>query len=165
MPTISPYPFREPYRRRANTIAIVRIGDGVIYTARHAPASTLEGHLTFALKYEGLDLAVLKRLFVAAGEEAIESMVKATPTGTYARRIGFLYEWLLTKRLMLPDTRKGAYALAVGIEQQWAAQGETSPRHRVWNRAFQREHGKKSLPGSRILRCSSSKKLIGTCLA
>ncbi|TIP80171.1 MAG: cell filamentation protein Fic, partial [Mesorhizobium sp.] len=35
-----------------------------IMTPRHAPQPTLEGHLTFALKYEGLDLAVLKRLFL-----------------------------------------------------------------------------------------------------
>src|ERR1019366_9442133 len=34
-----------------------------ILTPRHAPPSDLEGHLTFALKYEGLDLAVLKSLF------------------------------------------------------------------------------------------------------
>lgn len=33
-----------------------------IYTPRHMPDATLEGHLVFALKYEGLDLAVLKRL-------------------------------------------------------------------------------------------------------
>ena len=31
-----------------------------IYTPRHAPAADLGGHLTFALKYEGLDLGVLK---------------------------------------------------------------------------------------------------------
>src|SRR5438093_3686423 len=36
-----------------------------ILTPRHAPAADLEGHLTFALKYEGLDLAVLKKLFEA----------------------------------------------------------------------------------------------------
>src|SRR5712691_3585783 len=36
-----------------------------IYTPRHQPPATLEGHLTFALKYEGLDLAVLKRLLLA----------------------------------------------------------------------------------------------------
>ncbi len=29
-----------------------------LYTPRHAPKPTLQGHLTFALKYEGLDLAV-----------------------------------------------------------------------------------------------------------
>ena len=63
-------------------------------TPRHAPAADLEGHLTFALKYEGLDLAVLKRLFRAVGAAAIEALVRAKPTGSYARRIWFLYEWL-----------------------------------------------------------------------
>lgn len=53
--------------------------------------------------------------------------------GTYARRIWFLYEWLLAERLALPDAKKGAYAQVVDIERQWAAKGETSPRHRVWN--------------------------------
>ena len=104
-----------------------------ILTVRHAPSSTLEGHLTFALKYEGLDLAVLKSLFLVVGGQAIESIVNAKPTGTYARRIWFLYEWLLAERLALPDAKKGAYAQVVDIEQQWAAKGETSPRHRVWN--------------------------------
>src|SRR5882757_1964402 len=35
-----------------------------ILTPRHEPEPSLQGHLTFALKYEGLDLAVLKRLFL-----------------------------------------------------------------------------------------------------
>lgn len=61
-----------------------------ILMPRHAPAAVLEGHLTFALKYEGLDLAVLKNLFEVAGPERIEAIVRATPTGTYARRIWFL---------------------------------------------------------------------------
>ena len=34
-----------------------------IFTPRHKPANTLYGHLTFALKYEGIDLAVLNLLF------------------------------------------------------------------------------------------------------
>src|SRR5258708_27554769 len=34
-----------------------------IMTPRPAPHPNLEGHLTFALKNEGLDLAVLSRLF------------------------------------------------------------------------------------------------------
>ena len=69
-----------------------------IYTPRHAPLAGLEGHLTFALKYEGLDLLVLKALFQATGPQPIEAMVKASPTGTYARRIWFLYEWLTGRR-------------------------------------------------------------------
>ena len=45
-----------------------------IYTPRHAPLAGLEGHLTFALKYEGLDLLVLKALFQATGPQPIEAM-------------------------------------------------------------------------------------------
>jgi hypothetical protein len=104
-----------------------------IYTPRHAPTADLDGHLTFALKYEGLDLGVLKALFHATGPAPIEAIVRATPTGTYARRAWFLYEWLLGSKLDLPDADKGAYASVVDPEQQWAVPGTTSPRHRVKN--------------------------------
>ena len=104
-----------------------------IYTPRHAPPASLEGHLTFALKYEGLDLLVLKALFQATGPGPIEAIVKATPTGTYARRIWFLFEWLLDKTLDLPAAEKGAYANVVDPDLQWSAGGTTSTRHRVKN--------------------------------
>jgi hypothetical protein len=104
-----------------------------IYTPRHAPAADLGGHLTFALKREGLDLGVLKALFQTAGPAAFEAIVRATPTGGYARRAWFLYEWLLDARLDLPDADRGAYVLVVDPGLQWAARATTSPRHRVKN--------------------------------
>jgi hypothetical protein len=55
-----------------------------LLTPRNAPPPTLDGHLTFALKYEGLDLAVLKRLFTEARPSHIEAIVSAKPTGNYA---------------------------------------------------------------------------------
>jgi hypothetical protein len=103
-----------------------------ILTPRHAPSPDLEGHLTFALKYEGLDLAVLKRLFAAVPPAEIEAIVRAKPTGSYSRRIWFLYEWLIG-RLDLPDAEKGTYEPVVDPEQQSATPGENSPRHRVRN--------------------------------
>lgn len=109
-----------------------------IYTPRHAPPASLEGHLTFALKYEGLDLLVLKALFQASGPEPIEAMVRGTPTGTYARRSWFLYEWLLGKTLDLPAAEKGTYVLVVDPDLQWTAAAVTSTRHRV----------KSNLPGT-----------------
>lgn len=102
-----------------------------LYTPRHHPDANLAGHLTFALRYEGLDLAVLKRLFVVT--EPIAALVRASPTGAYARRIWFLYEWLLDARLDLPDATRGSYALVVDPRQQWAIDGTTSSRHRVKN--------------------------------
>ncbi len=109
-----------------------------ILTPRHAPAANLGRHLTFALKYEGLDLAVLKTLFTVVGAAAITSLVRETPTGSYARRIWFLYEWLTGSRLDLPDASRGSYVPVVDPDRQWAVPGETSSRHRVRN----------NLPGS-----------------
>ncbi|TQS69932.1 Fic family protein [Rhodobacteraceae bacterium] len=110
-----------------------------ILTPRHAPDATLEGHLTFALKYEGLDLAVLARLFAATGSDAIAAIVRTTPTGSYARRIWFLYEWLTGIRLDLPDAKGGRYVPVLDPAQQFAATGETASRYRVKN----------NLPGTR----------------
>jgi Fic/DOC family len=104
-----------------------------IYTPRHTPPASIEGHLTFALKYEGLDLLVLKALFQATGAEPVEAIVKATPTGAYARRSWFLYEWLLGKTLDLPPAQKGAYAEVVDPDLQWTVTGVTSTRHRLKN--------------------------------
>lgn len=104
-----------------------------IMTPRHAPAMTLEAHLTFALKYEGLDLAVLKRLFLATGPTPIEALVRAQPTGSYARRIWFLYEWLTGSRLDLPDAEAGRYAQVLDPSLQWGAEGVTATRYRLKN--------------------------------
>jgi Fic/DOC family len=104
-----------------------------LYTPRHAPEATLEGHLTFALKYEGLDLATLKRLFLGLSPGAIEELVTATPTGIYTRRVWFLYEWLLSRRLDLTDADKVSYVDAVDTDLQYAAGPRNSARHRVRN--------------------------------
>lgn len=104
-----------------------------ILTPRHAPSPDLEGHLTFALKYEGVDLAVLKRLFECAGPEEIESFVRARPTGKYARRVWFLYEWLTGHQLSVSDVKMGGYVPAVDPERQYTVKGEKSSRHRVVN--------------------------------
>jgi hypothetical protein len=112
---------------------IIRRDDWNIYTPRHAPAGSLEGHLTFALKYEGLDLAVLKRAFERAGPESIAAIVRGKPTGSYARRIWFLYEWLTATRLDIPDVKRGKYVPAVDETQQYGVSGQNSARHRVRN--------------------------------
>lgn len=112
---------------------VYQADDWNIYTPRHTPDADLIGHLTFALRYEGLDLAVLKALFRTTGPEAIADIVRASPTGAYARRLWFLYEWLLDTRLDLPDATGGSYALVVDPDQQWATGGTASTRHRVKN--------------------------------
>ena len=112
---------------------ILQEGSWRILTPRHAPHPTLEAHLTFALKYEGLDLAFLKRLFLMVDAAKIESIVRNRPTGSYARRLWFLYEWLTGQHLNLPDAARGDYVPVVNPQQQWAVPGENSARHRVRN--------------------------------
>lgn len=104
-----------------------------LLTPRHAPSPTLEGHLFFALKHEGLDLAVLKRLFLQVGPSPIEAIVRAQPTSSYARRLWFLYEWLLGHDLDLPRAEQGNYVDALDENLQFGIQGQLSPRHRVKN--------------------------------
>ena len=131
-----------------------------IMTPRHAPHPTLAGHLTFALKYEGLDLAVLKRLFLKTGPAAIQALVREKPTGSYARRIMFLYEWLTGRRLSLPDAAAGRYVPVLDPTQQWAAEGVSAPRYRVKN----------NLPGNRdfcplVFRTQALERYLGLDLA
>ncbi|MFC0220163.1 Fic family protein [Pseudochelatococcus lubricantis] len=91
----------------------------------------MEGHLVFALKYEGLDLTVLRRLFLSMVPEPVTAFVRAKPTSAYARRLWFLHEWLLDTRLNIPDADRGSYVPVVDPKQQFATEGVLSPRHRV----------------------------------
>ncbi len=70
---------------------------------------------------------------MATGPNALADLVRAKPTGAYARRVWFLYEWLTGGRLDLANADRGAYALIVDPNQQYAVPAETSPRHRVKN--------------------------------
>jgi hypothetical protein len=94
---------------------------------------------------------VLKRLFLVVGGRAVEALVKETPTGTYSRRIWFLYEWLLGERLNLDDAEKGAYGKVVDTEQQWAIKGETSPRHPTLEQSSRYTGRRGILDGKRYL--------------
>lgn len=103
-----------------------------LLTPRHRPIDTLEGQLVFAVKWEGIDLGVLTALFKAVEPNAVAAIVRETPTGTYARRIWFLYEWLTGRQLDLPDPGKIRAVSVVDPEQQLALKkGVPSPRHKV----------------------------------
>lgn len=134
---IDAYKLTVPVPRTLSAIGtkhrIIEQGGWRIFTPRHAPEDSLEGHLTFALKNEGLDLAVLKRLFLAVKESEIAELVRQKPTGLYTRRIWFLYEWLLGHELKLPAADKVSYVDAVDTELQFGGTGENSLRHRVRN--------------------------------
>ena len=80
-----------------------------VYPSRYWPGDTLGGHLEFALKYDGTNLAILTTLFQKITEKDFLEYVGSIPTGKYARRLWFLYEFLTGKTLPLDDVKQGNY--------------------------------------------------------
>ncbi|MCC6241795.1 MAG: Fic family protein [Gemmatimonadaceae bacterium] len=115
-------------------------GGWSIKPQRYAPDSTFADQVSFALKWEGVNLAVLRALFGAVPETAITEAVRATPTGEQTRRLWFLYEWLTGNVLDLTDAGKVTAVDVVNPRQQFAlSRGTLSKRHRV----------RDNLPGTR----------------
>jgi hypothetical protein len=106
-----------------------------VLTPKHKPEDSLYGQLIFAFKYEGVNLLVLKKLFEKLAEKDLMVLVQTEPTGQYSRKIWFLYEWLLNKRIEIPDAdTKIKYTVLVDEKLQYViAGGEKSIRHRVIN--------------------------------
>lgn len=102
-----------------------------VYTPRYKPEDSLSFHLTFALKHEGVDLAVLKALFQKINLQEIEQWLKQEPFGRFSRRIWFLYEWLMEEKLDLPDLETGNFVDVLDPKQHYVGFSEISKRHRV----------------------------------
>jgi hypothetical protein len=80
-----------------------------VFLPSYWPGETTGDHLEFALKYDGTNLGILSILFHKAGTEDILEYVRSKPTGKYARRLWFLYEFLTGKTLPLDDLKQGNY--------------------------------------------------------
>lgn len=102
------------------------------YVAAARPDNTLAGHLTFALRHEGIHLEFLSRLFARTGPGELEAWIAQEPTGQYARRAGFFYEWLTRTQLDFPGVAAGNYVNALD-EDEFLTAGSpvNNPRWRV----------------------------------
>lgn len=110
-----------------------------VFTPRYLPENNLYKHLVFALKYEGINLLIFKKLFEKIPTTEVIEILNEEPTGLYSRKIWFLYEWLLNKKLSIPDLQMGNYVPLLDKNIQYSTDvGEKSSRHRIIN----------NLPGS-----------------
>ena len=108
--------------------------DWRVFTPRHKPHETLLDQLVFALKYEGVNLLFFKKLFEKLSQKEVIALVEAEPQSQYCRKIWFLYEWLLDKKLPLADLQTGNYIPILNEKQQYALSNTiNSPRHRIIN--------------------------------
>ncbi|MBW2059340.1 MAG: cell filamentation protein Fic, partial [Deltaproteobacteria bacterium] len=91
-----------------------------IYPSRYWPGDTLGDHLEFAVKYDGINLGILASLFQKIEQEEFLDYVRSKPTGKYARRLWFLYEFLTGRRLPLEDLDQGNYVDLLDPERYYA---------------------------------------------
>jgi Fic family protein len=104
----------------------------MVFTPRHQPEDNLYAHLVFALKYEGVNLLFFKKLFEKLNPGIIEEWINKEPQSQYGRRIWFLYEWLMQKKLRIPDLSTGNYIHLLDNTLQYASsQSINSIRHRI----------------------------------
>jgi hypothetical protein len=85
------------------------------------PADTLAGHLAFAFKHEGIQLEFLARLFAVVPASELEAWIAAEPTGQYARRAGFFYEFLTGNTLDFAGVSAGNYVTALDENRYFTA--------------------------------------------
>ena len=104
-----------------------------VFTPRYKPEDTLYKQLVFALKYEGINLLILKKLFEKLTRDEISQLVQIEPLSQYSRKIWFLYEWLLGRQLDIPDLDRGNFTTLIDEKVQYAVSGERSSRHRIIN--------------------------------
>lgn len=109
-----------------------------VYPSKYWPGDTLGDHLEFALKYDGTNLAILAILFPEVKEKDILEYVRSKPTGKYARRLWFLYEFLTGKTLPLNDVKQGNYIDLLEPDEYYAV---TPPRQ------VRRQRVNDNLPG------------------
>jgi hypothetical protein len=104
-----------------------------VLPSRYLPEESLYKQITFALKYEGVDLLLFKKLFEVLDKTELEKMIQQEIQGQYSRRIWFLYEWLMETKLNLSDLKTGNLVHVIDEKIQYAVDGVSSPRHKIIN--------------------------------
>lgn len=95
------------------------------FESKYRPAHTLVGDLQFALRYEGINLEVLALLFAVTGQTELDTWLAAQPESRFARRAGYLYEWLTGNELKATAPPKAAYVPVLDEKLQFGFAGGT----------------------------------------
>lgn len=102
------------------------------YTEAMRPAARPASHLQFHLRHEIPHLEFLSRLFQRAGPSFIQDWITSEPTGQYARRAAFLYEWLTDDVLEVPERLGGNYVDVIDPAKLVAASNNQAVKIQRW---------------------------------
>src|SRR5450830_1051305 len=104
---LSAFPLRQAARVQPVT-RLERIGEILAVPPGMAPApDDLLGHVLFALKHEGVNLAILAQALPQIPAEALESELRNAPNGIYIRKACFLHEAFTGEELVQHVPVKG----------------------------------------------------------
>ncbi|MEA1981165.1 MAG: Fic family protein [candidate division Zixibacteria bacterium] len=98
-----------------------------VYPPIYWPGDSLGDHLEFALKYDGTNLLILASLFQKVKKEDINEYVQSKPTGKYARRLWYLYEFITGNKLQVADLKRGNYVNLLESDEYYTI----SPAHQI----------------------------------
>jgi len=111
------------------------------YPARYWPGESACEQLEFALKYDGINLAILFSVFKTMDEKELLQYLHAKPTGKYARRLWYLYEFLTDKKLPIDDLKQGNYVDLLENELYYTLEtGKSIKRQRIRDNQLGNEH-------------------------
>ena len=106
-------------------------GDWTVFDKRYWPGDKVTDHLSFALRHEPIDLLILKRAFEAIPAGEIAALIRAAPTGAFARRAWFFYETLTGSTLDIEDAETVTAVDALDPKACFTGTPHLSKRHRV----------------------------------
>ena len=111
--------------------------DGVteeIFPNSYWPGTADFDQLEFTLKYDGINLGIIFSLFEVIDQKELISYIKSKPTGKYARRIWFLFEYLTGITLPLENLKIGNYIEILEPDLYYTTEkGERVQRFRITN--------------------------------
>ncbi|PYD74536.1 Fic family protein [Novacetimonas pomaceti] len=121
-----------------------------VYPESMRPVETPAGHLQFHLRYEPTNLELLARVFEASGPDFVRVWIEREPTGQYARRAAFLYEFLTGLELETETAVGGNYVSALNDKLVVTANQNQAINIKKW-------HVRDNMPGTRYF-CPSIRK-------
>lgn len=89
--------------------------------------------LEFALKYDGINLEIIKAVFQYIEKGLLIQFITEHPLGQQTRKLWYLYEQLTQTLLPMPDVQKGSYIELLDNTVYYTAKPIKSRRHRVSN--------------------------------
>ncbi|QAA92432.1 Fic family protein [Pollutimonas thiosulfatoxidans] len=126
---------RMPVQSRLGGRRATQVSNGArmeTYQEAMRPSAEPAAHLQFHLRHEVPQLEFLARLFAKTGPAFVQAWVNAEPTGQYARRAAFLYEWLTQDVLQVPERIGGNYVDVIDNTKLVAASADRVVKEPRW---------------------------------